>query len=214
MTRDITITNALGMNAGVTYGGGYCVVTGIVNGDMSYICVVMGAQHDSEKNTIYSYVIANELLSQVSRLGYREVISSNNKIGELPVKGSSINKQTVSIRAQSTVYAYLPDDYATSGALDYKYVYYDDHMVAPIRSGDIIGKIVVSYGDEIVATGNIIASEDVERSNIVYVIYLIREGITSRAFVFILISFVFLVIAKHYTTRNKYKPRSRRSHKF
>ncbi len=206
--------NALGMNAGVTYGGGYCVVTGVVNGDMSYICVVMGAQYDSEKNTIYSYVIANELLSQVTRLGYREVISSSDTIGELPVKGSNINQQTVTIRPQGNVNAYLPADYMTSGALDYKYIYYNDSLVAPIKKGDTVGKIIVSYGDEIVALCDMVAAEDVERSSIVYAIYLIREGITGRAFILILISFVSLFLIKNYTTRTKYKRRSRHSHKF
>ena len=206
--------SALGMNAGVTYGGGYCVVTGVVNGDMSYICVVMGAQYDSDKNTIYSYVIANELLAQVTRLGYREVISSGDVIGELPVKGSNINKQTVQLSPENTVNAYLPADYMTSGELDYKYIYYSDSVVAPIKKGDPVGKIVVSYGDDIVAVCDIIAAEDVERSAIVYAIHMIREGVTGRTFIFILISFVSLLLIKHYSTRTRYKRRSSRSHKF
>ena len=102
----------------------------------------------------------------------------------------------------------------TSGELDYKYIYYSDSVVAPIKKGDPVGKIVVSYGDDIVAVCDIIAAEDVERSAIVYAIHMIREGVTGRTFIFILISFVSLLLIKHYSTRTRYKRRSSRSHKF
>ena len=52
-------SSAKGLNAGMTSGGGYCVLTSIKKDDRTYICVVMGAVYDDESENVYSYVIAN-----------------------------------------------------------------------------------------------------------------------------------------------------------
>lgn len=197
-------SQAIGMNAGMTSGGGYCVVTGINNGGREYICVVMGAKHGADTNTTYSYVIANELIAQISKFGQRELLSSAEKVGALPIEGASLDKNEVIVVPAKDISAYLPEGYDTSDLLEYSYVYNTDEVVAPVKKGDVVGKVVVSYDGEIVGISDLIIGEDVEREPVTYALYLIRSFIVSRTFVLIVISFVLLTFAKLiFIDRNK-----------
>ena len=201
--------NAIGMNAGMTSAGGYCVVTGIRNGGMSYVCVVMGATYGKESNTIYSYKIANELLKQISRLDLRTVISQNETVGEIPIEGAKLDKKTVAVRPATDVTAYLPADYETSGKLEYDYVYSKESIIAPVKEGDTVGKVVVSYEDEIVSVCDLVIAEDVERDAIIYALFLIRSFITNRVFILIVLSFVLMLIIRYYILNRSHKRNKR-----
>lgn len=188
--------NAIGMNAGMTSGGGYCVVTGVKNEGVEYICVVMGAKHGAESDTTYSYAIANELIAQITKLGNRLIISSDKEIGSLPIKGASLGKESVSLRTAGDVAAYLPADYESSGLLELTYIYSVNELVAPAKEGDVVGRVVVSYDGDIVAISDIVIAETVEREFIIYALWVIRSFLVSRTFIFILLSLAVIVITK------------------
>ncbi len=207
-------SSALGMNAGMTYEGGFCLVTAVKNGDMTYICVVLGAKYDPETNTTYSYVIANELLAQITRLGYRCVLRSDAHIGDVSVTGASINSDSTTLRPQKDIYAYLPDDFESSGLLKIHYFYNEGEINAPLNEGDILGRIVVTYGDEIVGTGYIVSDTDIEASPIVYALNLIRGFLTSRAFVLILVSFVTFIMIKYFSDRRSARYKNARGRRY
>lgn len=179
-------SHAIGMNAGMTSGGGYCVVTGVNNGGRRYICIVMGAKHGADTNTTYSYAIANELIAQITRFDARPVLSAEDKIGELPIEGASLGKETVSVRPSKNMTAYLPNGYDSDGLLEYTYVYSVKEVVAPVREGDAVGKIIVSYNGEIVGVCDMVIAEDAEREPIIYALYVIREFLTGRKLILIL----------------------------
>ena len=188
--------NAIGMNAGMTSGGGYCVVTGVKNGGVEYICIVMGAKHGAESDTTYSYAIANELIAQIVKLGDRLILSKDTIVGELPIEGASLGKESVSLRPINDITAYLPQDYESSGSLDFSYVYSIDKVVAPVKNGDVVGKVAVSYNGEIVAVSDIAIAEDVERELLIYALYVIRTFFVSRKFILILFSLSVIVSVK------------------
>lgn len=188
--------NAIGMNAGMTSGGGYCVVTGAANGDVKYVCVVMGARHVADSNTTYSYVIANELIAQIKKFDARPVLSVEDELGTLPIEGASLNKESVALRPAKDLTAYLPEEYESSGLLEYTYVYSVDKVVAPVKEGAVVGKIIVSYDGEQVGVCDMVIAETVEREFIIYALFVIRSFLGSRLFILILISFVVLLFVK------------------
>jgi D-alanyl-D-alanine carboxypeptidase (penicillin-binding protein 5/6) len=188
--------NAIGMNAGMTSGGGYCVVTGVKNGGVEYICIVMGAKHGSESDTTYSYSIANELIAQITKLGDRLVLSADEKIAELKIEGASLGKDSVALRPANDVIAYLPEGYDTSGLLDISYVFSFDKAIAPVKEGETVGKVVVSYNGEIVSVSDVVIAEDVEREFIIYALFMIKSFLTSRRFALILFSLSIIVSVK------------------
>ena len=188
--------DALGMNAGMTSGGGYCVVTGVKNGGSEYICIVMGAKHGSQTDTTYSYLIANELISQITRLGDRLILSADTKVGELPIEGASLGKESISVRPAKNVYAYLPKDYEIGGLLEFTYVYSVDKVIAPVEDGNVVGKVVVSYDGEIVAITDLVIAETVERELVIYALFMIRAFLKSRPFALIILSLVVIIVVK------------------
>ena len=184
---------ANGMSAGMTAGGGYCVVTSTKKDDRTYICVVMGASYDEESDSVYSYVVANELLNYINKnLGYRVLIEAGSETCTLPIVGARINTESVSVVVVDDVKAYLPADYENSGLLKISYVYFKEELIAPISKGDIVGNIVVSYDDEILTISNIVISEDVERDGFIYSLELMKRFLSSRGFIATIISFTVL----------------------
>lgn len=203
--------NAIGMNAGMTSGAGYCVVTGIENGGNTYICVVMGAKASAETDTIYSYVVANELLGQISRLSMRTLFTKKDIVGELKIEGASINVENASVCPSDDVTAFLPAEYETSGKLKCSYIYSTETLVAPVKSGEKVGKIIVSYDGEIVSTCDLVVAKDIEREFIIYVLFLIKSFLTNRLFIFILISVVCLILIRQAVINKKSRRHGRRS---
>lgn len=188
-------SSAIGMNAGMTSGGGYCVVTAMKQEDMTYICVVMGAKYDDDIDTVYSYVVANELLSYINKnLGYRTVLESSEEICSLPITGAAINKKSVSVIAKEDVRVYLPSSYNEGEAFCVSYVYNKDRLIAPVAKGDPVGKIVVRYLDNIVFVTDLVAAEDVPRSGFMYSIERIRGAVFSRGSLASLICFALLFL--------------------
>ena len=174
-------SSAKGLNAGMTSGGGYCVITSAKKDDRTYICVVMGATYDDAEDNVYSYVIANELLDHIDRsLGYEVLIKSNTEICKIPIVGAEIKKENVSVGPTEDVKVYLPSNYAESGMLRTSYIYYTDQLTAPVSKGTVVGKIVVSYNDEILSVSDIVVSEDVERDGFVYSLAAIKNVASSR----------------------------------
>lgn len=187
-------SNAIGMNAGMTGGGGYCVVTSAKKDDMTYICIVMGGDYDEESETIYSYVIANELINYtVSNLGYRTVIAANKQICTLPVKGARLKVTEVDIIVQNDVNVYLPYDYLESGLLKCTVICSKNELMAPVKQGDKVGAIVVSYGDDIVAVADMVVADNVERDNFIYILEQMRDFVSERLFISFVIIFASLI---------------------
>lgn len=190
-------SSALGMNAGMTSGGGYCVVTAMKQEDMTYICVVMGAKYDDENDTVYSYVVANELLSYINKnLGYRTVLESSEEICSLPVTGAAINKKSVSVIAKEDVKVYLPSSYNEGEAFSVSYIYSKDKLIAPVAKGDSVGKIVVRYRDNIVFVTDLVAAEDVPRNGFMYSMERIRGVVFGRGSLASLICFALLFLGR------------------
>lgn len=177
-------SNAMGMNAGMTSGGGYCIVTSMKQEDITYICVVMGGEYDENSQTTYSYVIANELLNYVNRsLSYQTILEAGTAVASLPIVGADMKKDSISLAPSKDVRVYLPSDFKESNAVKLSYIYFKDSLIAPIDKGQIVGKIVVRYHDDIVAVEDIVTAEDVTRNSFIYSMEIVRNFLFSRTFI-------------------------------
>ena len=186
---------AKGMNAGMTSGGGYCVVTSAKKDDRTYICIVMGASYDEESDNVYSYVVANELLDYINKnLGYRVLIEAESEIRQFSIVGARIDTESVSAIITEDVKAYLPSNYAESGLLKISYVYFKEELVASVSKGDVVGNVIVSYADEILTVSEIVIAEDVERNDFIYSLWFTKKVLSSRSFITAAISFAFILL--------------------
>lgn len=160
-------SDVTGLNAGTTTEGGYCVVASAKDEvqDLRYLCIVMGADEDTEAEggTVYSYRIANDLLDHaMNDFGMVCILDTDTVLMTVDV-GLSERREALPLVAQEAVTSYLPTDVDAS-SLNYRSMLYDETVNAPIKAGDVLGFVTVTYGDTLLATVNLCAAEDVEQS--------------------------------------------------
>ena len=188
-------SNAMGMNVGMTDMGGYCLVTAAQKNGMTYICVVLGAEYDATDEKIYSYVIANELISHVTKtLGSRPLLEHDDILASLPVSGSSIKKSTVDTVPANDISAFLPAGYENDEKFKLIYIYEKDELKAPVEAGTRVGMIIVSYGDDILGVHDIVTAESVEKDTFISLLEGIRNFLSGNFFISTVICFSLLFI--------------------
>lgn len=174
-----------GMNAGTTTEGGYCVVASASGGEdgLHYLCIVMGAGEDPEEmgGTVYSYAIANELLDYaMDNFGMVNILDTETVLSHVEV-GLTEQNETVGLLPQRAVSVYLPTDISGED-LQYRVMLNDENIKAPIRAGDVLGMVSVSYEGKLLTTVNLCAAEDVDASPFLAGLDRISQYTTGRRF--------------------------------
>ena len=184
--------SVLGLNAGSTDEGGY-VVSALADVDNSkYLCIVMGAE--STNGEIYSYKIANELISKASS-AYKKTLlfSKGKKMSELDVRFALNTKDEpkVSCILKEDVYAYLPNGVDAKNDLKYSVFLHGDVIDAPVNENTVLGGVNVYYKGELVASGVLVSNETISENSFLAFMNSMKEFLLSRYF---LIFLVFLLL--------------------
>ncbi|MBE6935117.1 MAG: D-alanyl-D-alanine carboxypeptidase [Ruminococcaceae bacterium] len=160
-------SKAIGIKTGHTTPAGYCLVSAAADKDREYIAVVLAGYIDEKNYRNYSYVDSiNLFLWGFSDFAQRTVVSSSDLVTELPVELAK-GKDFVILRAAQDVTAYL---HKTDEIDDIfrKVVTVQENIAAPVRAGDILGALTVMKGNEVYARVDLVAMNDVERSEGLY----------------------------------------------
>ena len=143
-----------GLKTGSTDKAGYCISVTASRGDMDLICVVMNAPSVKDRNND-----ARALLD----LGFYG-------FGTYKVDLSSFDTVRVNRGKQETVSTILEDNKIVLPKSDIsriKKVYkINEDLNAPIKKGDIIGKLELYVGEELLREVNVYAAHDVEKITI------------------------------------------------
>lgn len=212
ITSDYYNLEILGINAGYTPSAGYCAVEIQAKEGLAYMCIIMGANYDSENDINYSYVEAQELLDWAFlNFNYVEVISSTDMICEIPVRLSS-NSDHVVLLPEKNIEVYLPSDIDIEHEIERKWVLFDDMLEAPVEMGQIAGELSLFYAGKNIGTVNLVAKNNVDRSQWVYISDNMVKFFSTRWFrgfivTFILVSAVFVLIISVVRQRNLDKRR-------
>ena len=186
--------NAIGMNSGMTDIGGYCLATAAQKNGMTYICVVMGAKYDAANETVYSYVIANELINYATKtMGARVILNADEVVASITVSGASIKNNTVDIVPESSISAHLPADYQNDDSFKLLYIYEKEELSAPVSAGERVGMAVVSYGNDVLGVYDLVAADEVERDLFISILDGIRGFLIGRFFVSTVICFAVIL---------------------
>ena len=189
-TRDYYYEGAIGIKTGTTTPAGLCLVAACVKGDYTYYTVVLGAEkgEDGEKNqfietaSLFDYGAEN--------FSQQVMLSSSEPIAEVPVRLSN-EKDCVVVTPSENITAMLPNAFETSDLkLDYTV---EEDVVAPVKAGDVLGKLTVSYEGKSWQL-DLIASSDASRSTVLYVLDRITGFFSSTAFKIIVASIVGLIV--------------------
>ena len=159
-----------GLKTGYTSNAGYCLTGTAKKNGMRFITVVMGedsSEHRSLDTTnMLNYAFANYQV--------HSVIESNDVITVVPVKKGKIN--SVSLYVKNPIL----DLTKKNEVKEYTYQTDLKELVAPLKSGDVVGKLrVVSNSGEVVAEEDLIIKEDIPKNNFFHLFGSIFKSLVS-----------------------------------
>lgn len=157
---------------GFTTEAKHCLVTAAYNNDLELICVVLG--NDDRFNVtraLYDYAFSNYEL--------KNVINQDDVVTNITVNGASSNTRNLNLLISETIPALVETNSDTKLT---PIIELNNNISAPISQGDILGKVTYSING-VDYTSNLIAANDVEKSNVI--VYL-TAGLVFIIFIFII----------------------------
>lgn len=189
---DYYYTYAQGIKTGTTDEAGRCLITtGIADG-YAYMCICMGAPYEGSDHNGAMTDAKNILRWALLDLELARPLTTDTPGCDIKVNFAN-DEDTLLLYPKDNVYAILPK------ARDEKDVVtvcdVPDSVDAPIKKGDIIGNITVYYKDEAVQTVDLVAMEDIEKSDFTYTIHVFKSVLYSWQFWTAIIIAVILIVA-------------------
>lgn len=198
----------IGIKTGTTLEAGHCLVSAAELEGRTLYCVVLGAELVKQPDQSYrrmNFVESTRLLEWgFDNFAYRTIWESSEPVKELPVTLSETDH--VLVRSEGSISALLPadvdpEDFTRSITL------YADSVEAPVTEGQVLGEITLSYEGREYGTLDLVALNDVERSELMYRIHRAEQFIAQPWVKFAAVGCVafilFLIILIASLTRKK-----------
>lgn len=192
---------------------GYCLVSTASQGGYTYLCVAYGAPYENEKTEEY-YENGAMLDSQnlyewaFDELEIKTIIDKNDLVKEIGLN-FAWNKDNIQLSPIDSYSTILPSNVDMS-SIDKVYDL-PESIDAPVKAGDKVGTVTLSYANQNLATVDLVASETVERSELLIAMDSTKKIVTSIWFIIILaviavLFFGYIILAAVYN----HKKRNRR----
>lgn len=140
-----------------------CLVSSAYNNDLEVICVILGSDNRFlDTINVYDYIFSNYKIENI----YNE----NDIITSITVKNATNDTKNLNllISEDLPVLVNTSNDFLTDAT---QVVVTDDEITAPIREGQVLGKVTYNLNG-VSYTSDLIAANDVEKSNLVTYIFL------------------------------------------
>ncbi len=161
--------SAIGIKTGTTLEAGHCLVSAAEQDGRTLYCVVLGAELVKQPDQSYrrmNFVESTRLLEWgFSNFSYRTIWESSEPVKQLPVTLSETDH--VLVRSEGSISALLPADVDVDD-FEQKITLYTDSVEAPVAKGQVLGEITLSYKGREYGTLDLVAVNDVERSELMY----------------------------------------------
>ncbi len=205
---------AKGIKTGSTDAAGYCVITTASKDGYNYLAVVMGAPVIDYNNDGYkekcSFIDAATLFNWAfNSLKYSTLVQQNEILDEVAVKDGK-DADSVRLVAKTDIAAIVPASLDKSTVI-IKSQNKPEYVSAPIQQGDDVCTADIIYGDEVVATVELVAAQSVELSTFLKVINAVKAffGLTLVKIIFLLI-LLFIIVYVSMVVSNYKKKEARR----
>lgn len=217
--KDYYCPYVYGVKTGTTGLAGHCVITTASKNGYNYMLIVLNApQYDidgdgveenvafTDSKKIYEWAFNNIVLTKVT--------SKTDIVTVVDVK-YNWKKDHIALVPEEEISALVPTGTETA-SLQIRPIESETAKTvnAPIKKGDVIGKAEVLYGDELVATVNLVASEDISGSVILriggFLGFLFRTPVMKILVclaVVLLVVYILLIVRRNRIRAKKRKPR-------
>ncbi len=159
----------IGIKTGSTGEAGLCLASAAEQDGRTLYCVVLGAELAHQPDNSYkrmNFVESSRLLEWgFDNFSYRTILESSEPVEQLEVTLSDTDH--VLVRPEGSLSALLPNDldvaeFTPTVTLD------AESVEAPVTEGQVLGKITLSYNGEEYGSLDLVALNDVERSELLY----------------------------------------------
>ena len=218
---DLYYSPAKGIKTGSTGNdSGFCLVSTASKGGYTYLCVAYGAPYENDKGEEYENGAMQDSINlyewAFDNLSIKTIMDKNDLVKEIRLE-FAWNKDTLQLAPAITYSTILPDDVDIS-SIDRTYNL-PDSIEAPIKEGDIVGTVTLSYANQELCTIDLIATENIDRSELLSAIDAIKNVVTSKWFIISVISiagliFIYIIIFMVYKRKKKSQRPVRKYRKF
>ena len=175
---------------------GYCLVSTAVKGGYTYLCVAYGAPYEDENGKSYDNGAMIDSINlyewAFDNLSIKTIIDKNDLVKEVGLD-FAWNKDTIHLAPANSYSTILPDDLDIS-SIDKVYDL-PERIEAPVKEGDKIGTVTMSYANQKLVTVDLVASETVDRSELLSAIDGVKNVVTSQWFIICVIIIAILMIS-------------------
>ena len=188
---------------------GYCLVSTAVKNGYTYLCVAYGAPYEDENGELYdngAMIDSAELYRWAfDNLSIKSILDKNDLVKEIKID-FAWNKDTIQLSPADGFSTIMPDDVSIE-SIDRIYDV-PDHIEAPIKEGDHVGWVTLSYANQDLAKIELLASESVDRSEVLTAVDGLKKIASSKWFIitlaviFILVV-IYFIVAAVYNRRKK-----------
>lgn len=189
-------------NSGSSGENGYSSIHFYSKGSLSFLCIVMNTQAtDKDDKTNYAEYYSKKLLSHaLEDYSQVSVLKSDKYVTTLPVE-LSISKDEIKVYPKYDIDLFLPDDIDVEKDLMFDVQIFGDNLTAPLKNGDIVGRIAISRDGKFLTSVDLIVKDDIERNGFLYTLDLIKNFVTGRLFLLI-IAFNIIFFSIYLTRKN------------
>lgn len=205
-----------GVKTGTTDVNTKNLVTAGSKDGFNYICVVMGAQNldDNGNATNYTYIDTINLYNWAfDTFATRTVVTTGDYIEEANVELAS-GKNYVLLSPAQDVICLIPNEDLLDLSTIQKVVTVQEHILAPVHKGDVLGSLELRLQDETLATVDLVATEEVQVSWISWTFYQIWQFLTNPWVLLGILALLVLLAALVILTRRSRRKRGKAKKKY
>ena len=206
---------AIGIKTGSTGEAGLCLVSAAEMDGRTLYCVVLGTKLTRQPDNSYKRPNFSESIRLFDwgfqNFSYRTILDSSKPVAEMAVTLS--DTESVLVRPEGSLSALLPNDVDVKDFTQ-DITLFSESVEAPVSEGQVLGKITLSYEGTEYGCLDLVALNDVERSELLYHIdqgeKLISQTWFKAAVAAAIVLILLLIILG--TTRRRRKQRRSRSY--
>ena len=146
-----------------------CIVSAKANGNLSYVCVIMGADTTgkatySDGTTANAFTVSSSLLKYgIDGFGFTEVLSPLRIFADIPV---TLSKQADFVTAvpRGSLVSFLPTSINVETDVTYEVHLDVTTLEAPVKLGESLGRVDVIYNGETLGSVELVANAAISKS--------------------------------------------------
>lgn len=192
--------HARGIKTGTTNAAGFCLVSSAELDGIHVVSVVMGAQSvalEDGTTEVQSFTETRRLFEWgFASFSYQDVLTEAELIAEVPVILGD-GADFVIAKPSSSISVLLPNDISLDAferSIEIFSQEDDEPLMAPVSSGQILGRITLSYNGKTYGPVSLVAATSVELSRPQYIMYRIQETLDKTWVKVVIITVILLFV--------------------